>query len=63
MSDRQVAVVTGGASGIGEAAARRFVEAGWSVVIGDVNEARGHGHRRRTWRAVSVLAARCGLGA
>jgi len=36
------AVVTGGASGIGEAAARRFVQAGWTVVIADVNDARGH---------------------
>jgi NAD(P)-dependent dehydrogenase (short-subunit alcohol dehydrogenase family) len=41
MSTAPVAVVTGGASGIGEAAARRFVEAGWSVVIGDISETRG----------------------
>lgn len=41
MSDERVAVVTGGASGIGEAAARGFAEAGWQVVIGDRDEARG----------------------
>jgi NAD(P)-dependent dehydrogenase (short-subunit alcohol dehydrogenase family) len=35
MTDDRVAVVTGGASGIGEATARRFAEAGWRVVIGD----------------------------
>lgn len=36
-----VAVVTGGASGIGEATARKFATAGWQTVIADVNEARG----------------------
>lgn len=36
-----IALVTGGASGIGEAAARRFAKAGWTVVIADVNDARG----------------------
>jgi NAD(P)-dependent dehydrogenase (short-subunit alcohol dehydrogenase family) len=34
---RQVAVVIGGASGIGEAAARRFAEQGAHVVIGDLD--------------------------
>jgi NAD(P)-dependent dehydrogenase (short-subunit alcohol dehydrogenase family) len=33
--------VTGGASGIGEAAVRRFVAAGWRVVLADINDARG----------------------
>lgn len=37
----KVAVVTGGASGIGEAAARSFAKAGWTVVIGDLNAERG----------------------
>lgn len=37
----KVAVITGGASGIGEATARRFADAGYAVVIGDVQEERG----------------------
>jgi NAD(P)-dependent dehydrogenase (short-subunit alcohol dehydrogenase family) len=37
----KVAVVTGGASGIGEATARRFARAGARVVIGDVADASG----------------------
>ena len=35
----QTAIVTGGATGIGEAIARRFSEAGATVFIADVNEA------------------------
>lgn len=35
------AVVTGGASGIGEATARRLVAEGATVLIGDIDEARG----------------------
>jgi NAD(P)-dependent dehydrogenase (short-subunit alcohol dehydrogenase family) len=38
---RNLAVVTGGASGIGEATARRFAESGYPVIIGDIDEARG----------------------
>lgn len=38
--DGKTALVTGGASGIGEATARAFAEAGASVVIIDLNEAR-----------------------
>lgn len=37
----KVAVVTGGASGIGEATARRFAQDGWQVAILDRDEARG----------------------
>ena len=55
MSREQVAVVTGGASGIGEAAARRFMEAGWSVVIGDVNETRGMAVANELGTAVKFL--------
>ena len=34
-------IVTGGASGIGEATARQLAEAGSKVVIADLNEERG----------------------
>ena len=44
MAEQQrVAVVTGGASGIGEATARRFAESGANVIIGDVDSTRGEG--------------------
>jgi len=39
--DGRVAVVTGGASGIGEACARRFADEGAAVAIADLDEARG----------------------
>jgi len=38
----KVAVVTGGCSGIGLATVRRFVEEGAKVVIGDIDDQRGH---------------------
>ncbi len=37
----KVAVITGGASGFGEAATRRFVAEGARVVLGDIQEGRG----------------------
>jgi NAD(P)-dependent dehydrogenase (short-subunit alcohol dehydrogenase family) len=37
----KIAVITGGASGIGEATARRFAAAGWAVEIGDRDALRG----------------------
>jgi NAD(P)-dependent dehydrogenase (short-subunit alcohol dehydrogenase family) len=37
----KVVVVTGGASGIGEATARRFAAGGWTVEIADQNTSRG----------------------
>src|SRR5438477_10995840 len=36
--DGKVAIITGGASGMGEASARLFVQEGARVVIGDVQE-------------------------
>lgn len=53
MSTDRTAVVTGGASGIGEAAVMRFAAAGWNVVIGDINES----------RAGAVAEAACTAGA
>lgn len=41
MSSTKTAVITGGASGIGEATVLRFAQAGWNIVIGDINETRG----------------------
>ena len=59
MSSARTAVVTGGASGIGEATVMRFAAAGWNVVIGDINEERartvGEAARAAGAAAVSVL--------
>ena len=41
MSETRTAVITGGASGIGEACVDRFAAGGWRIVIGDVNLERG----------------------
>ncbi len=50
----RVAVVTGGASGIGAATARRFVEAGARVVLADVQDDRGR-------QLAAELGACCGF--
>jgi len=41
MSARRVAIVTGGASGIGKAVAERLARDGWAVTIADVNRQAG----------------------
>jgi NAD(P)-dependent dehydrogenase (short-subunit alcohol dehydrogenase family) len=41
MTDAPLAVITGGASGIGAATARHFAATGWRVVIADRNSAAG----------------------
>ncbi len=40
--DGKVAVITGGASGMGEGTVRRFVDEGARVVIADIQDAKGH---------------------
>ena len=40
--DGKVAVITGGASGIGEGSVRLFVEEGGRVVVADIQDERGH---------------------
>lgn len=54
--EAQVVIVTGGASGIGEAAVRRFVGEGAHVVIGDLQEEKGEALARSLGDAVAFLA-------
>jgi NAD(P)-dependent dehydrogenase (short-subunit alcohol dehydrogenase family) len=51
--DGRVAVITGGASGIGEGTARKFVDEGARVVIADVHEPRGQALAEELGAAVS----------
>ena len=55
----KVAVVTGGASGIGQAVTRRVAAAGGKVVIFDLNEEAGQAmvRRARTWQSFSSCAS------
>ena len=54
----RVALVTGGASGIGFAVSRRLREAGADVVIADVDEARAH----EVATGIGAVAVRCDAG-
>jgi len=54
LADR-VAVITGGATGMGRAMARKFAEEGCSVVIADISETSG----KKTADEVQDIAVRC----
>jgi NAD(P)-dependent dehydrogenase (short-subunit alcohol dehydrogenase family) len=58
------AVVTGGAWGLGKAAARRLAEAGASVLIGDIDEAAAAASARElsSRYAANVISARMDMG-
>lgn len=56
----KVAVITGGASGIGEATVRLFVKEGARVVIADVQREAGRGPGRRAWRQCNLRRLRIG---
>ena len=67
LSASKVAVVTGGASGIGLAAARRFRERGMKVCIADLGEEKLEGARRELAStgeggASDVMAVECDVG-
>ncbi|MHA1564539.1 MAG: SDR family NAD(P)-dependent oxidoreductase [Alphaproteobacteria bacterium] len=60
MSTDKTVVITGGASGIGEACVDRFIAGGWDVVIGDVNQPRGEavaGRHRGQCRFIALDVA------
>lgn len=55
--DQVVALVTGGASGLGEACVRRLVEGGAQVVVVDVNDYRGKALAEELGAAVRFVSA------
>ncbi len=50
MDQRKIALVTGGASGIGEACAAALAGKGWRVIISDVREDAARENRRPSRR-------------
>ena len=56
MLDGNVAVITGGASGIGEGTVRKFVEEGARVVIADLHEGRGNALAEELGSATTAYA-------
>ena len=57
--DNYTALITGGASGIGEATVRLFAERGAQVIIADLDEARGKALEDRTGRQGGILQGGC----
>lgn len=53
----KIAVITGGASGIGYATARAFIEAGAAVVVADLNEDRANGAANDLGKSAFPIAA------
>src|SRR4051794_39373837 len=53
--DGKKALVTGGASGIGEAISRVFTDAGASVVIADIDKSRAEALTKELPRASSIV--------
>ena len=58
-----VAIVTGGASGLGEACVRRFVESGAQAVIADLNDVRGSKLAQELGNAVCFVKTNVALEA
>ena len=56
--DRKTAVITGGASGVGAATVRRFVQEGAEVIIADILDEQGKGVGRGARRRGGVCAYR-----